>query len=175
MSGQHSSFSFAFLDPEGDVSCAMARTYLVMFRKAITFKKWHPRPPLIQCTRCHKFGHLPPHYPLPKDAMQCHFCGGNHRSTEHVAKCASAVGHVTHNICDCPAKCINCGQEGHFARDVVCKARDPFRTPAQVSDESTPPPLLMAKVKLLFVNMRHCNVATHTLLNINSDADVILI
>jgi hypothetical protein len=42
ISSQHSSFLFAFLDPEGDVSHTMARTHLAMFRKAITFKKWHP-------------------------------------------------------------------------------------------------------------------------------------
>jgi hypothetical protein len=50
ISGQHSSFSFAFLDLEGSTSCTMACTYLAMFRKAITFKKWRPRPPLMQCS-----------------------------------------------------------------------------------------------------------------------------
>jgi hypothetical protein len=33
----------------------------------------------------------------------------------------------------------------------------------------------MAQVNILFVNMRCCNMATHTLLNTNSDADIILI
>ena len=33
----------------------------------------------------------------------------------------------------------------------------------------------MAQVKLLFVNMRHHNAATHSLLNTNTEADIILV
>jgi hypothetical protein len=140
INGPHSTFSFAFLDPEGDISLTMAHTHLAMFGKAITFKKWRPRPPLMQCMRCHGFGHLPPRCQLPKDAVRCHVCGGNHRAQEHGGKCKNAANHTHPDTCDCPTKCINCGQEGHTARDTVCPDRAPFKTPAQDIVESTPPP-----------------------------------
>jgi hypothetical protein len=140
ISGMHSSFSFAFLDPDGSTTRTMARTHLAMFGKAITFKKWRPRPALMQCLRCHKFGHLPPRCPLPKDAIRCHLCGGNHRTVEHATKCAAAPGHAVPGTCDCPTKCINCGQEGHSARDTICPTRKSYKTPAHDTVESTPPP-----------------------------------
>jgi hypothetical protein len=39
LTGPFSSFSFAFLDPNGSTTQAMAGFHLAMFRKAITFKK----------------------------------------------------------------------------------------------------------------------------------------
>jgi hypothetical protein len=140
----HSTFSFAFLDLEGDVSCTMAHTHLAMFGKAITFKKWWAHPPLMQCMQCHGFGHLPPCCQLPKDTIQCHICGGNHRAQEHGGKCKAVANHAQPDTCNCPTKCINCGQEGHMARDMVCPDHAPFRTPAQDVVKTTPP--LMAQV-----------------------------
>jgi hypothetical protein len=140
ISGQHSSFSFTFLDPDGDISCAMSQTHLAMFRKAITFRKWRPRPPLMQCGRCHKFSHLPPRCPLLKEAVWCPMCGGNHHKVEHMARCVNAANHTGPGTCNCPIKCINCGKDSHLARDVTCKAQIPFKTPAQNIIEATPPP-----------------------------------
>ena len=140
ITGQHSSFSFAFLDPDGGITHLMARTHLAMFGKAITFKKWRPRPPIMQCLRCHKLGHLPPRCPLPKDTIRCHICGSNHHAVDHATKCTMAANHTTQGVCDCQVKCINCDQLGHMARDATCKARDQFKIPAQDNVESTPPP-----------------------------------
>jgi hypothetical protein len=140
ISGRHSSFSFAFLDPDDNISHAMSQTHLAMFGKVITFRKWRPRPPLMQCGWCHKFSHLPPWCPLPKEAVRCPICGGNHRKVEHAARCVNAANHAGLGTCNCPIKCINCGKDGHSARDVTCEARIPFKTLAQNIIEATPPP-----------------------------------
>jgi hypothetical protein len=138
--GPQSSFLFTFLDLEGSTVSAMAQTHLAMFGKAFTFKKWKPRPLLMQCLRCHKFGHLPPRCPLPKDTICCAHCGDNHHTQDHTGKCKSTANHAIPDLCDCPITCINCGQEGHMARDTACPTHDSFKTPAQTVAKSTPPP-----------------------------------
>ena len=140
ITGMHSTFSFVFLDPEGSITQTMAHTHLAMFGKAITFKKWQPRPPLMQCLCCHKFGHLLPYCPLPKDAVCCHIYGGNHHLGKHVTKCALAANHATLATCNCPIKCINCNQPGHLARDATCPAQEAYKTLAHDIVKATPPP-----------------------------------
>jgi hypothetical protein len=76
--GPFSSISFTFLDPDGSIMQAMSRSHLAMFGKAITFKKWLVRPPILQYPHCHKLGHLGTCYQLSKDVLCCHLCSGNH-------------------------------------------------------------------------------------------------
>jgi hypothetical protein len=126
----YSSFSFAFLDPDGSITQTMAQSHLAMFGKAVTLKKWQDRPPIIQCPRCHRLGHHGPHCQLPKDALCCHLCGGNHHAAEHPQKCAKATNHNMEGKCDCPTSCIVCKKSGHTARDLSCPAQDAYKTPA---------------------------------------------
>jgi hypothetical protein len=111
--GPLSSFSFTFLDPDGSITQAMARSHLAMFGKAITFKKWQVRPPILQCSHCHKLGHQGLHCQLPKDAWCCYLCGGNHCAGKHPQKCKRVSNHSTPDACDCPLECITCKEPGH--------------------------------------------------------------
>ena len=128
--GPHSSVSFAFLDPDGLLTQGLSRAHLAMFGKEITFKKWLARPPLVQCARCHKLGHQGPRCTLPKEALCCPRCGGNHRAADHPHKCKQADRHAKEGTCDCPIICLNCKELGHSARDVTCAMRASFRSPA---------------------------------------------
>jgi hypothetical protein len=76
--GPFSSISFAFLDPDSSIMQAMSRSHLAMFGKAITFKKWLVRPPLLQCPHCHKLGHPGSCCQLSKDVLCYHLCSRNH-------------------------------------------------------------------------------------------------
>jgi hypothetical protein len=136
----HSSISFAFHDPDGEITRMMAHAPLAMFGRAVTFKKWLARPPLRQCPRCHKLGHLPPRCPLLKDAVRCYICGDNHTASDHPLKCKAAGTHAVPGVCDCLVKCINCNQDGHSAKATFCKARDAFKVPAH--NATLPTPLL---------------------------------
>jgi hypothetical protein len=122
--------SFAFLDPDGSITQAMVTSHLAMFGKAITFKRWQVRPPILQCARCHSLGHQGLHCRLPKDALCCHWCGGNHRAAEHPLKCKKASDHATPGKCDCPVTCITCKEPGHSVRDPACPAREAYKVPA---------------------------------------------
>jgi hypothetical protein len=128
--GQFSSISFTFLDPDGSITRTLMRSHLAMFGKAITPKRWQARPPILQCPCCHKLGHQGLHCPLPKDALCCHICGGNHWAADHTQKCSKAANHPTQDMCNCPLMCITCKEPGHTARDLVCPAQAAFKTPA---------------------------------------------
>jgi hypothetical protein len=130
LTGPFSSISFAFLDPDGTITQAMMQSHLAMFRKAITLKKWQARPPILQCARYHQLGHQGPRCLLSKDALCCHLCGGNHRTSEHPLKCSKASSHHTQGTCDCPISCLIYKKPGHSARDLSCPTREAYKTPA---------------------------------------------
>ena len=117
----------------------MKKSHLAMFGKPITFAKWVSRPPLTQCSRCHKLGHIANRCPMPRDAIRCYKCGKGHHAKDHDLSCPHKNQHKTHGMCDCNPKCLNCNSSGHYAIDVSCKAWLAFHIPACNSiDEDIP-------------------------------------
>jgi hypothetical protein len=134
-----SSISFAFVDRDGEITKTMKKAHLAMFGKPVTFAKWVSRPPLSQCGRCHKLGHIMNRCSLPRDSVRCYKCGKGHSARDHDVLCPRAKSHRAHGSCDCEAHCLNCNEKGHYAIDVSCKARNAFRIPARDSiDDDIP-------------------------------------
>jgi hypothetical protein len=134
-----SSISFAFVDRDGEITKTMKKAHLAMFGKPVTFAKWVSRPPLSQCGRCHKLGHIMNRCSMPRDAVRCYKCGKGHNTRDHGILCPRAKSHKAHGTCDCEAQCLNCNEKGHYAIDVSCKARNAFRIPARDSiDDDIP-------------------------------------
>ena len=134
-----SSISFAFVDRDGEITKTMKKAHLAMFGKPVTFAKWVSRPPLSQCGRCHKLGHIMNRCSMPRDSVRCYKCGKGHNTRDHDVLCPRAKSHKAHGTCDCEPQCLNCNEKGHFAIDVSCKARNAFRIPARDSiDDDIP-------------------------------------
>jgi hypothetical protein len=128
-----SSISFAFVDRDGEITKTMKKAHLAMFGKPVTFAKWVSRPPLSQCGRCHKLGHIMNRCSMPRDSVRCYKCGKGHNARDHDVLCPRAKSHRAHGTCDCEPQCLNCNEKGHYAIDVSCKARNAFRIPARDS------------------------------------------
>ena len=75
-----SSISFAFMDRDGEITKTMKKAHLAMFGKPVTFAKWVSCPPLSQCGRCHKLGHIMNCCSMPRDLVQCYKCGKGHNT-----------------------------------------------------------------------------------------------
>ena len=135
ITGDTSSISFAFVDRDGETTKTMKKAHLAMFGKPITFAKWVSRPPLSQCGRCHKLGHIANRCSMPRDSVRCYKCGKGHSARDHDVRCSRAKSHKTHGTCDCEPQCLNCNEKGHYAIDVICKARNAFRIPARDSTD----------------------------------------
>jgi hypothetical protein len=134
-----SSISFAFVDRDGEITKTMKKAHLAMFGKPVTFAKWVSRPPLSQCGRCHKLGHISNRCSMPRDSIRCYKCGKGHSAQDHNVRCSRAKSHKVHGICDCEPQCLNCNEKGHYAIDISCKARSAFRIPARDSiDDDIP-------------------------------------
>ncbi|KAH9962493.1 hypothetical protein BGW80DRAFT_1463515 [Lactifluus volemus] len=129
--GNYSSATFAFSDPDHLITDTLFKSPLAMFGKAITVRKFVNRPPLTQCDRCWKLGHMAnqPACKLNQDTTRCYICGKSHNSVDHGAKCPHHKQHKDAGICDCRPKCINCGKEGHLCLDPLCPDRENFRRP----------------------------------------------
>jgi len=57
----------------------------------------------------------------------------------HAAGGAQALAMFAYGTCDCEPQCLNCNEKGHYAIDVICKARNAFRIPARDSiDDDIP-------------------------------------
>jgi hypothetical protein len=128
-----SSISFAFVDRDGEITKTMKKAHLAMFGKPVTFARWVSRPPLSQCGRCHKLGHIANRCSMPRDSIRCYKCGKGHSAQDHNVSCPRAKSHRVHGTCDCEPLCLNCNEKGHYAIDVICKARNAFRIPARDS------------------------------------------
>jgi hypothetical protein len=135
-----SSISFAFVDRDGEITKTMKKAHLAMFGKPVTFAKWVSRPPLSQCGRCHKLGHIMNRCSMPRDSVRCYKCGKGHNARDHDILCPKAKSHKAHGTCDCEPQCLNCNEKGHYAIDVSCKARNAFRIPARdsIDDDISP-------------------------------------
>jgi hypothetical protein len=139
ISSDTSSISFAFVDRDGEITKTMKKAHLAMFGKPVTFAKWVSRPPLSQCGRCHKLGHIMNRCSMPRDSVRCYKCGKGHNARERDVLCPRAKSHRAHGTCDCEPRCLNCNEKGHYAIDVICKARNAFRIPARDSiDDDIP-------------------------------------
>jgi hypothetical protein len=134
-----SSISFAFVDRDGEITKTMKKAHLAMFGKPVTFARWVSRPPLSQCGRCHKLGHIANRCSMPRDALRCYKCGKGHSAKDHDVCCPRAKSHRVHGTCDCEPLCLICNEKGHYAIDVSCKARNAYRIPARDSiDDDIP-------------------------------------
>ncbi|KAH9979386.1 hypothetical protein BGW80DRAFT_1455101 [Lactifluus volemus] len=74
--GNYSSATFAFSDPDHLITNTLFNSPLAMFGKAITVCKFVNRPPLTQCDRCWKLGHMAnqPVCKLNQDTIRCYIC-----------------------------------------------------------------------------------------------------
>ena len=138
LEGETGTVVIAFCDPDGAIARQAREDHVFLFNSYVQFSISRPRPTLIQCTRCHQLGHA--HNSrvcrVPTDALVCFMCGGAHRSERHVQECRRV--HKDIGICDCPLKCILCGNAGHHARDPKCPQRAAF-APPQNSNQPTRP------------------------------------
>ena len=134
-----SSISFTFVDRDGEITRTMKKSHLAMFGKPVTFAKWVLRPPLSQCGRCHKLGHISNRCSMPCDSVRCYKCGKGHSARDHGVLCPKSKSHRVHGTCECEPKCLNCNEKGHYAIDIICKARNAYRIPVRDSiDDDIP-------------------------------------
>jgi hypothetical protein len=124
----YSMITFAISDPDGSITSTLLKGRAALFGKEVEIQRWVDKPALVQCSHCHALGHIRTSraYPLGKDSVKCHICGGSHPSEIHDQKCARK--HAVVGICDCRHfKCLNCHKLGHNCRDTRCPARVLFR------------------------------------------------
>ncbi|KAN0125333.1 hypothetical protein V8E53_015590 [Lactarius tabidus] len=69
-----------------------------------------------------------PRCKLPKGAIKCYRCGGNHDGRDHDYEC-NARTHKTVGKCDCALKCLLCKKVSHNARSRSCLKRGDFQPP----------------------------------------------
>ncbi|KAF8264350.1 hypothetical protein EI94DRAFT_1871007 [Lactarius quietus] len=90
----------------------------------------HALPPTRPCTNskvCRE----------PAEALICYKCGGPHRTERHNQECRRI--HRDIEVCDCPLKCLLCGNTGHHVRDLKCPKRAEF-APQRSVNHAPPPP-----------------------------------
>ncbi|KAN0138734.1 hypothetical protein V8E53_003722 [Lactarius tabidus] len=120
----------AIIDDDNS-ACQAALTHGVcMFRAQVKFLRCGDNPTLQQCRRCHQLGHYSnsPRCKLPKGAVKCYRCGGNHDGRDHDYEC-NACTHKVVGKCDCALKCLLCKKVGHNARSRSCLKRGDFQPP----------------------------------------------
>ena len=129
LEGESGTVVIAFCDPDGTIARQAREDHVFMFNSYVQFSISRSRPTLIQCTRCHQLGHARNSRAcrVPTEALVCFICGGAHRSERHMQECPRV--HTDIGICDCPLKCILCGNPGHHARDPKCPQRAAFAPP----------------------------------------------
>ena len=138
LEGESGTVVIAFCDPDGAIAQQAREDHVFMFNAYVQFSISRSRPTLIQCTRCHQLGHARNSRVcrVPTEALVCFICGGPHRSERHLQECRRV--HRDIGICDCPLKCILCGNLGHHARDPKCPQRADFAQPRQNNPPSKP-------------------------------------
>ena len=143
LEGESGTVVIAFCDPDGAIARQAREDHIFLFNSYVQFSISRPRPTLIQCTRCHQLGYARNSRVcrVPTEALVCFICGGAHRSEQHKQECRRP--HKDIGICDCPLKCILCGNVGHHARDPKCPQRAAFAAPRhnnQPTRPTKPPP-----------------------------------
>ncbi|KAF8264274.1 hypothetical protein EI94DRAFT_1703354 [Lactarius quietus] len=123
LNGDTGTVLISYSDPDGTISRQAREDHIFMFNSYIKFTVSPSRPHLIQCTRCHQFGHAHNSRAcrVPVDTLICFKCGGPHRTERHSQECQRV--HRDVGVCDCPLKCILCGNTGHHAQDLKCPKR----------------------------------------------------
>jgi hypothetical protein len=128
ISSPYSSITFAFSDPDGSITAKLLKGRHGLFGKEVRLEKWLDKPPLVQCSRCHKLGHTAASRSclVPKGDIKCARCAGHHATDDHARFCKGR--HAVAGACDCKLPCLNCAGRGHDCRDAKCPARDNFRS-----------------------------------------------
>ena len=119
--------TFTISDPDGSIIGAFMKGRSALFGKEVVIEKWFDKLPLIQCSRCHRLGHLrnSKACPLNKDSVKCHICGGAHKSDEHNQRCPCR--HAVAGTCDCTIyKCLNCHRLSHHCHKERCPTQALF-------------------------------------------------
>jgi hypothetical protein len=127
---KYSTVLVAIIDDDNS-ACQAALTHGVrMFGAQVKFLRCGDNPTLQQCGRCHQLGHYSnsPRCKLPKGAVKCYRCGGNHDGRDHDYEC-NARTHKIVGKCDCALKCLLCKKVGHNARSRSCLKRGDFQPP----------------------------------------------
>ena len=139
LTGDTGTVVFSYCDPDESITRQAREDHVFLFGTYVKFTISPSRPALIQCSRCHQLGlaRNSKACHLPVDAIVCFKCGGPHRSEQHGRECRRI--HRDVGICDCPPKCILCGNNGHFARDPKCPKRAEF-APPRASNHLQPNP-----------------------------------
>ena len=129
LAGDAGTVIIAYCDADEAITRQAREDHIFMFGSYVKFVVSPSRPALIQCSRCHQLGHARNSRAcrVPVDALICFKCGGAHRSENHARECRRI--HRDVGICDCPPKCILCGNNGHHARDPKCPKRSEFAQP----------------------------------------------
>jgi hypothetical protein len=123
--GFKSSISFAFEDPDGQLSKLLLRTQLFMFGAPVRAKRWEDKPRLRQCTRCWKLGHFEATCRAP---ARCRRCSEKHQESAHREHCKECTNTEAAIPCNHPPKCVNC-REAHVADAPECPERRKYSIP----------------------------------------------
>ena len=85
------------------------------------------KPPLVQCSRCHKLGHnaTSQRCEVPKGDIRCARCGGTHHKDTHACLCRGS--HTVASECECIFPCLNCSSREHNCQSFNCLDRDNYR------------------------------------------------
>ncbi|KAN0135509.1 hypothetical protein V8E53_006788 [Lactarius tabidus] len=116
---------------EDNSMCQNALTHGVcMFGAQVKFLRCRDNPTLLQCSCCHLLGHYTnsSKCKLPKTAVKCYRCNGNHDGRDHDYEC-NAKTHKAIGKCDCTLKCLLCKKTDHHARSCKCLKRGDFNPP----------------------------------------------
>jgi hypothetical protein len=89
ISSPYSSITFAFSDPDGSITAKLLKGRHRLFGKEVHLEKWLDKPPLVQCSCCHKLGHTAASRSclVPKGDIKCACCAGHHTTDNHAHFC----------------------------------------------------------------------------------------
>ena len=127
LQGLYSSISLAFSDPDGPTTAKLLNGKHGLFGKEVHIEKWLDKPPLVQCSRCHKLGHntTSQRCKVPKGDIRCARCGGAHHKDAHACLCRGS--HTVAGECKCIFPCLNCSSREHDCQSFNCLDRDNYR------------------------------------------------
>ncbi|KAF8259364.1 hypothetical protein EI94DRAFT_1813453 [Lactarius quietus] len=129
----------AYVDKDKIITQKALEEGVFMFGYQVKFVLAGDKPALIQCGRCHELGHHKnaAACKVPRTALRCYRCRGNHDSGNHDFECKAT--HKTVGKCDCKAWCLLCSRQGHHARAHDCPKRGDFMPPKLACIQMAPP------------------------------------